>query len=309
MVRKLTLLTSLRSASWPSRIPACFMRSWTTLFAMALCAALAFLTTSTAFAECDETYVEVVSPAHGAVFQLGMTIDFEVEGCVYNFRPYEQDYFVTMRILDANYDLVFWTVHHLGEFAPEEELDYYFFHEPIDSAELGLGTFHFQSGVGPHWKLAPDDWDSVTVTIIPPYERWNILKRARFNTFHVSSDHITFDMVEKGMSSWSHFQKAAYMIGDEAYAGSRNYIHQQKAAREVLGIERLVPTHNKIGAEKLLCTTMIAKGGTIFHNRGKSSELAERLGARQVELLLDLLRLQGDLRGTPVHDDSHGSPV
>ena len=122
------------------------------------------------------------------------------------------------------------------------------------------------------------------LAILPPYERWNILKRARFNTFHVSSDHITFDMVEKGMSSWSHFQKAAYMIGDEAYAGSRNYIHLQKAAREVLGIAQLVPTHNRIGAEKLLCTTMLEKGRTIFHNRGKSSALAEEIGARQVDI-------------------------
>ena len=39
------------------------------------------------------------------------------------------------------------------------------------------------------------------------------------------------------MSSWSHFQKAGYMIGDEAYAGSRNFIHLQRAAFENLGID------------------------------------------------------------------------
>jgi len=54
-----------------------------------------------------------------------------------------------------------------------------------------------------------------------PHERWNVLKDAQFNTFQVRSDKVAFDLVARGMSAWSHFQKAAYMIGDEAYAGSR----------------------------------------------------------------------------------------
>lgn len=105
------------------------------------------------------------------------------------------------------------------------------------------------------------------------YERWNILKNAGFNTYNVASDHVTFDLVAKGMSSWSHHQKAGYMIGDEAYAGSRNYISLQKAASEVLGLKHIVPTHNGIGAEKLLTTTMLKKGQVVPTNRGRSEGL------------------------------------
>ncbi len=100
-----------------------------------------------------------------------------------------------------------------------------------------------------------------------PFERWNILKKVQFNTFHVSSDYITFDLVSRGMSSWSQYQKAAFMIGDEAYAGSKNYIHLKQSAKDILGLTQIVPTHNGIGAEKLLVKTMLTEGQTVLHNR------------------------------------------
>ena len=119
---------------------------------------------------------------------------------------------------------------------------------------------------------------------LKPYERWNVLKKARFNTFHVSSDHITFDLASRGMSSWSHFQKAAYMIGDEAYAGSRNYLHLAKSAQDVLGLSQIVPTHNGIGAEKLLTTTMLKSGQRVLHNRGRCEGLVPANGGKSVDI-------------------------
>jgi tryptophanase len=111
------------------------------------------------------------------------------------------------------------------------------------------------------------------MTALRPYERWNILKQAHFNTFHVCSDHVAFDMVARGMSAWSHFQKAGLMIGDEAYAGARSFLRLESAVQEVLGIEHLVPTHNGIGSEKLLAATMIQPGQTVLHNRGRCEGL------------------------------------
>ncbi len=117
-----------------------------------------------------------------------------------------------------------------------------------------------------------------------PHERWNVLKDAEFNTFHVRSDKVAFDLVARGMSAWSHFQKAAYMIGDEAYAGSQNFIHLEKAVEEVLGLTRLVPVHNGIGAEKLMATTMIAKDQMVLHNRGVASGLVAAMGGVAVDV-------------------------
>ena len=116
------------------------------------------------------------------------------------------------------------------------------------------------------------------------YERWNVLKAAHFNTFHVSSEHITFDLIMRGMSSWSHHQKAAFMIGDEAYAGSRNFIHLQQSARQVFGLSHIVPTHNGIGAEKLLVTTLLEKGQTVLHNRGRCEGLVPANGGTSIDV-------------------------
>ena len=119
---------------------------------------------------------------------------------------------------------------------------------------------------------------------LEPYQRWNILKHAGFNTFRIPSDHVTFDLVARGMSSWTHFQKAAYMVGDEAYAGSRNYARLEKATQETFGLKRIVPTHNGIGAEKLVVKTLLNKGQMVLHNRGPIGGLVEGNGGLPVDV-------------------------
>ncbi len=131
------------------------------------------------------------------------------------------------------------------------------------------------------------------VRVHTPYERWNIIKLARFNTFHVSSHQVSFDMVSRGMSAWSHFQKAGYMIGDEAYAGSRNFIRLEGEARRVLGLERIVPTHNGLGAEKLLSTTLMEKGQLVLTNCGRSSGLVEANGGEMLDITHEKAREYG----------------
>jgi tyrosine phenol-lyase len=145
------------------------------------------------------------------------------------------------------------------------------------------------------------------------YERWNIIKEAGFNTLRISSDRVQFDMVARGMSAWSHFQKAALMIGDEAYAGARSFYKLETSAREVLGLSHIVPTHNAIGAEKLLATTLLKKGQTVLHNRGRDEGLVQANGGKSLDVTgavaaryegpdsfggdMDLRRLQAGLKG------------
>lgn len=119
---------------------------------------------------------------------------------------------------------------------------------------------------------------------IEPYERWNLLKNSGFNLLKVSSDHVTFDLTAQGMSSWSHFQKAGYQIGDEAYAGSRNYRRLTETASAVLDLKHLVPTHNGLGAEKLLVTTMLRPGQMVLHNRGRCDGLVPFCGGKSVDV-------------------------
>jgi len=116
------------------------------------------------------------------------------------------------------------------------------------------------------------------------YEKWNVLRDASFNTFHICSDFVNFDLVSRGMSAWSHFQKAAYMTGDEAYSGSQNFLDLARTVNDVLGIDGIVPAHNGIGAEKLLVTCLLKRGQTILHNRGVSCELVSSLGCDSIDI-------------------------
>ena len=121
---------------------------------------------------------------------------------------------------------------------------------------------------------------------LEPCERVDALLRGGYNPLRIPSDKVPFDLVARGTSAWSHFQKAGLQVGDEAYAGALNYYNLAEACHQVLGIpaDRIVPTHNGIGAEKLLCTTMLKRGQTVPHNRGRCEGLIPANGGMSVDV-------------------------
>ncbi len=61
-------------------------------------------------------------------------------------------------------------------------------------------------------------------------------------------------------------QWAGLMLGDEAYAGSRNFYHLEEAIQTTYGYKHIVPTHQGRGAEHLLSQAVIQKGQLIPGN-------------------------------------------
>ncbi|MGA2297530.1 MAG: tyrosine phenol-lyase [FCB group bacterium] len=121
-------------------------------------------------------------------------------------------------------------------------------------------------------------------------DRKKAIKEAGYNTFLLKSDDVYIDLLtDSGTNAMSDYQWAGMMLGDEAYAGSKNFYYLEANVQKFYGYKHVVPTHQGRGAEHLLSRALIKKGDFVpgnmyFTTTRQHQELA---GGTFVDVIID----------------------
>ena len=128
------------------------------------------------------------------------------------------------------------------------------------------------------------------LTMTTHAEREQAMVEAGYNTFLLPSERVYIDLLtDSGTSAMSDRQWAGLMLGDEAYAGSRNYYHLEAAIQKYYGYKYIVPTHQGRGAENILSRILIKPGdivpGNMYFTTTKLHQ--ELAGGSFVDIIVD----------------------
>lgn len=109
-------------------------------------------------------------------------------------------------------------------------------------------------------------------------ERKRALSAAHFNVYGLTPSQVTYDMCSYGTSAVSQEQLSGQLLGDEAYAGARNFENLVRAVNRVLGHTYVCPTHNNLGAFKLIAATLLPPGSIVPANARAAVDVLEPRG-------------------------------
>lgn len=146
-------------------------------------------------------------------------------------------------------------------------------------------------------KLSKRSWaEPFKIKVVEPIkmttraEREKAAKEAGYNTFLLKSEDVYIDLLtDSGTNAMSDRQWAGMMIGDEAYAGSRNFYYLWDNVKKFYGMPYFVPTHQGRAAEHMISKILIKEGdyvpGNMYFTTTRLHQ--EMAGATFVDVIID----------------------
>jgi len=128
------------------------------------------------------------------------------------------------------------------------------------------------------------------LTISTREYRKKAIRAAHYNTFLLQSGDVYIDLLtDSGTAAMSEYQWAGMMLGDEAYAGSKNFYVLEAAVQKYYGYEFVLPTHQGRGAEHIISKLLIKPGDYVPGNMYFTTTRAhqELAGGTFVDVIID----------------------